>query len=84
MQLCSLPFRYFSVLRLTAVLFPALISCHHSNRRILKQDLSCVLTANFIEVPGQKRMVRKETGVTVDSTQATRVERPNSRHVNSR
>ncbi|KAL8603764.1 hypothetical protein ACOMHN_024380 [Nucella lapillus] len=31
-----------------------------------------------IQVPGQKRVVRKETGVTVDSTKATRVERPNS------
>ncbi|KAL8611167.1 hypothetical protein ACOMHN_064457 [Nucella lapillus] len=35
-------------------------------------------------VPGQKRMMRKEMGVTVDSTQATRVERPNSRRMSSR
>ncbi|KAL8602244.1 hypothetical protein ACOMHN_022757 [Nucella lapillus] len=51
-QLCSLPFQYFSDPRLTAVLFPALISCcynNHSNRHILEQELSCVLLANFIE-----------------------------------
>ncbi|KAL8597577.1 hypothetical protein ACOMHN_001508 [Nucella lapillus] len=52
-QLCSLPFQYFSDPHLTAVLFPSLISCcsnNHSNRRILQQELSCVLLANFIEV----------------------------------
>ncbi|KAL8575220.1 hypothetical protein ACOMHN_042341 [Nucella lapillus] len=52
-QLCSLPFQYFSDPRLTAVLFPALISCcynNHSNRRFLEQELSCVLLANFIKV----------------------------------
>ncbi|KAL8597589.1 hypothetical protein ACOMHN_001520 [Nucella lapillus] len=86
-QLCSLPFQYFSDPRLTAVLFPALISCcysNHSNRHILQWELRCVLLANFIEVPGRKRVVRKETGIAVDSTQATRVERPNSRRMNSR
>ncbi|KAL8594844.1 hypothetical protein ACOMHN_016085 [Nucella lapillus] len=36
-----------------------------------------------VKVPGQKHVVRKETGVTVDSTQATRVERPNSRRMSS-
>ncbi|KAL8591804.1 hypothetical protein ACOMHN_047064 [Nucella lapillus] len=48
-QLCSLPFQYFSNPRL----FPALISCcynNHSNRRILEQEVSCVLLANFIEM----------------------------------
>ncbi|KAL8571465.1 hypothetical protein ACOMHN_051171 [Nucella lapillus] len=49
-QLCSLPFHYFS--DLTAVLFPALISCcynNHSNKHILEQELSCVLFTNFFE-----------------------------------
>src|SRR6218665_507437 len=52
-QLCALPFQYFSDVRLTAVLFPTLVSCCfllQRNREILEQELSCALLANFVEV----------------------------------
>ncbi|XP_064608297.1 S phase cyclin A-associated protein in the endoplasmic reticulum-like isoform X2 [Liolophura sinensis] len=51
-QMCALPFQYFSDPRLTAILFPTLISCcfnNQQNREILEQELSCSLLSNFIE-----------------------------------
>lgn len=51
-QLCSLPFEYFSDARLKSVLFPTLIaSCfmNSDNVTILKQDLSTLMLATFID-----------------------------------
>ncbi|XP_035392113.1 S phase cyclin A-associated protein in the endoplasmic reticulum isoform X2 [Electrophorus electricus] len=51
-KLCQLPFQYFSHPRLIRVLFPTLISaCYDNphNKVILKQEMSCVLLATFIQ-----------------------------------
>ncbi|KAK1789845.1 hypothetical protein P4O66_015727 [Electrophorus voltai] len=51
-KLCQLPFQYFSHPRLIRVLFPTLISaCYNNphNKVILKQEMSCVLLATFIQ-----------------------------------
>uniref|UniRef100_A0A8C9U911 S-phase cyclin A-associated protein in the ER n=1 Tax=Scleropages formosus TaxID=113540 RepID=A0A8C9U911_SCLFO len=56
-KLCQLPFQYFSDPRLIKVLFPTLISaCYNNpqNKVILQQEMSCVLLATFIQVPGFK------------------------------
>ncbi|KAL8615781.1 hypothetical protein ACOMHN_040276 [Nucella lapillus] len=54
----------------------------HQERGWTPQETGRIRLLAGLYVPGQKRVVRKETGVTVDSTQATRVERPNSRRMN--
>uniref|UniRef100_A0A670JD17 S-phase cyclin A associated protein in the ER n=1 Tax=Podarcis muralis TaxID=64176 RepID=A0A670JD17_PODMU len=51
-KLCQLPFQYFSDPRLIKVLFPTLIAaCYNNpqNKRILEQEMSCVLLATFIQ-----------------------------------
>merc|ERR1719383_577034 len=51
-QLCLLPFQYFSDPKLRAILFPTLVAaCYENdeNRRVVEQDLSCILLANFID-----------------------------------
>ena len=61
-QLCLLPFQYFSDPKLRAILFPTLVAaCYENdeNRRVVEQDLSCILLANFIDenVMAQERFV---------------------------
>uniref|UniRef100_A0A4W4GBH6 U1-type domain-containing protein n=1 Tax=Electrophorus electricus TaxID=8005 RepID=A0A4W4GBH6_ELEEL len=66
-KLCQLPFQYFSHPRLIRVLFPTLISaCYDNphNKVILKQEMSCVLLATFIQVqprPLGRRHTRART-----------------------
>jgi hypothetical protein len=78
-QLCSLPFPYFSDIRLMTVLFPTLISCCFQverNREILEQELSCALLANFIE---EKILERQQT-----SAASKKAKLPTEKDIDSR